>query len=86
MIIDSICSDLDANQFTQDILNHIVLDRASCLRSKSSCKDHNQFIWHDNLLLKKKTVLYVPNGHLNSESYKIALTCQWLGILKPPSL
>ena len=62
ILISTIHTDLEANEFAQDVLNHIIPDHASCSRSVNSCKDYNQFSWHDNLVFRNN-VLYVLDGH-----------------------
>ena len=61
ILISTIRTDLEADEFAQDVLNHIIPDRASCSRSMNSRKDYNQFSWHDNLLFRNN-LLYVPDG------------------------
>ena len=61
MLISTIRTDLEADEFAQDVLNHIIPDRASCSRSVNSRNDYNQFSWHDNLLFRNN-LLYVPDG------------------------
>ena len=61
MLISTIRTDLEADKFAQDVLNHIIPDRASCSSSVNSRNDYNQFSWHDNLLFRNN-LLYVPDG------------------------
>jgi hypothetical protein len=60
-LLDSIRADIISDEFAQDILNHIISDRASSSSSKNPRKDYNQFKW-DNGLLFRNTLLYIPNG------------------------
>ena len=53
-LISTIRTDLEVDEFAQDVLIHIIPDHASCSRSVNSRNDYNQFNWHDNLL-------YVPD-------------------------
>ena len=39
-------------ELPQVVLNHIILNCVSCLRSKHSSNDYNQYNWHANLLFK----------------------------------
>ena len=59
--IDSIRSSIGSDDFAQDILDHIVPDRASCSRSKFSRMDYGNFSWHDGLLFRNNRT-YIPNG------------------------
>ena len=43
MLISTIRTDLEADEFVQDVLNHIIPDRASCSRSVNYRKDYNKF-------------------------------------------
>ena len=47
--------------FAEEILNHIILDRASNSQSQNPRLDYTQFNWHDGLLFRQ-TLLYVPDG------------------------
>ena len=49
MLIDSIRSNLDADEFTRDDWNHVILHHAFCSTSKGPHKDYSQFTWHGNL-------------------------------------
>ena len=40
-ILDSIREHLGTDEFTQDILNHIIPNRASCLESQNRRQDYN---------------------------------------------
>ena len=77
MLIRTIRTDLEADEFAQDVLNHIIPDRASCSRSVNSRNSYNQFSWHDNSLFRNN-LLY----RLDSLFYNTAMTCQWLDILE----
>ena len=61
-IIDSIHRDLIVDEFTNNILNQIVLDHASCSSSKYYHKYYNKFKWHKDFLFQNK-LLYIPSGH-----------------------
>ena len=69
------------DEFAQDVLNHIIPDRASCSRSVNSRNDYNQFSSHDNLLFRNN-LLYVQMAVLDSLFYNTATTCQWPDILE----
>ena len=60
-LLDSIREHLGTDEFAQDILNHIIPDRASCSQSQNPRQDYNQFSWHDGLLFRQN-LLYVPDG------------------------
>ena len=51
-ILDSIRENLGIDEFAQDILNHIVPDRASCSQSKNPRQDYNQVSCHDGLIYR----------------------------------
>ena len=59
--LDSIRASIGSDDFAQDILDHIVPDRASCSRSKFSRIDYGNFSWHDGLLFRNNRT-YIPNG------------------------
>ena len=80
-LISTIRTDLEVDEFAQDVLNHIIPDRASCSRSVNSRNDYNQFSWHDNLLFRNN-LLYVLDGRIDSLFYNIVTTCQWPNILE----
>ena len=61
ILISTIHTNLEPDEFAQDVLNHIILDRPSCSKSMNSHKDYSQFSWHDNLLFRNN-LLYVPDG------------------------
>ena len=44
-LLDSIREHLGTDEFSQDILNHIIPDRASCSQSQNPRQDYNQFSW-----------------------------------------
>ena len=60
-LLDSIRTGTISDEFAQDVLNHIISDRASSSKSKYPRKDYNQFRWQNGLLFRN-TLLYVPNG------------------------
>ena len=60
-LLDSIREHIEMDEFSQDILNHIILDCASCSQSQKPCQEYNPFSWHDGLLFRQN-LLYVPYG------------------------
>ena len=59
--LDSIREHIATDAFAQEVLSHIILDRASSSESQNPRLDYTQFTWHDGLLFRQ-TLLYVPDG------------------------
>mgnify|MGYP000155538084 CR=1 FL=1 len=49
------------DEFANDVLDHIVLDHASCSQLVYPRNDYRQFYWHGGFLFRQN-LLYVPNG------------------------
>jgi hypothetical protein len=49
-LLYSIREQINVDEFAQDILDHIIPDRASCSLSSKPRQDYNLFTWHDALL------------------------------------
>jgi transposase InsO family protein len=60
-LLYSIREQINVDEFAQDILDHIIPDRASCSRSSKPRQDYNLFTSHDGLLFRQN-LLYVPDG------------------------
>ena len=60
-LLKSIRTDIKADAFAQDILDHIIENRASCSRSANDRKDYHLFTWDDGLLFRNNQ-LYIPDG------------------------
>ena len=60
-LLKSIRTDIKADAFAQDILDHIIENRASCSRSANDRKDYHLFTWYDGLLFRNNQ-LYIPDG------------------------
>ena len=74
-LLDSIRDHMTTDEFPNDVLDHIVPDRASCSQSKNSRNDYRQFYWHGGFLFRQN-ILYVPNVSHDYKSYNIAMTHQ----------
>ena len=57
-LLDTIREHIVADAFAQEILNHIIPNRASNSQSQNPHQDYTQFIWHDGLLFGQN-LLYV---------------------------
>ena len=60
-LLDSIRDHMATDEFANDVLDHIVQDRASCSQSKNPRNDYRQIYWHGGFLFWQN-LLYVPNG------------------------
>ena len=60
-ILDSIRENIETDEFSQDIVNHIIPHRASCSPAQNPCQDYTQFSCHDGLLFQQN-LLYMPDG------------------------
>ena len=62
-LLSSIRKHTNSDGFVQDVLDHILPDRASGSSSKTnfSRKDYDQFSWRNGLLFRNN-ILYVPDG------------------------
>ena len=49
-LLDSIREHIETDEFAQDILNHMIPDRASCSQSQKPHQDYDKFSSHDGLL------------------------------------
>ena len=60
-LLDSIRDHMATDEFTNDVLDHIIPDRASWSQSKNPRNDYRQFYWHGGFLFREN-LLYVRNG------------------------
>jgi transposase InsO family protein len=60
-LLDQISSDINGDVFAQDILDHILPDRASCSTNNNSHIVYDQFRWRNGFLFRKD-LLYIPDG------------------------
>jgi hypothetical protein len=59
--VESIRAKIISDSFTQDILAHIIPDRASSSKTKLSRLDYHKFSYHDGLLFRNNK-MYIPDG------------------------
>ena len=52
-LLDSLREHIEIDEFAQEILNHIIPDRASCSQSQNLRQDHTKFSWHDGLFFQQ---------------------------------
>ena len=60
-LLNSIRDYMATDEFANDVLDHILPDRASSSQSKNPRNDYHQFYWHGGFLFWRN-LLYVPNG------------------------
>jgi hypothetical protein len=60
-LLGTLRTDIEADGFAQDILDHIIPSRTSCSKSKVPRVDYSMFKWHDGLLFRNNQI-YAPAG------------------------
>ena len=65
-LLGTLHTDIEADGFAQDILDHIISGRTSCSKSKDSRMDYSMFKWHDGLLFRNNQI-YVLVGHCRQQ-------------------
>ena len=80
-LLYKISANISGDLFVQDILDHILPDRASCSRNNNSHTDYDQFTWQNGFLFRKD-LLYIQMALLDSKSYNNVMIYQWLDTLE----